>query len=114
MTPDELKSIPKGHFIVMKTGTHPMQTQLRLFLEWGISFGDPYLLPERAARTVAYANKEELEQAIRERIPHQETESSSPPVPAGQQSFRAARSKYAYAHTGQPQEERSDLRTRGE
>ena len=35
MTPDELKSIPKGHFIVMKTGTHPMQTRLRLFLEWG-------------------------------------------------------------------------------
>ena len=35
MTPDELKSIPKGHFIVMKTGTHPMRTHLRLFLEWG-------------------------------------------------------------------------------
>ena len=33
MTPDELKSIPKGHFVVMKTGTHPMQTRLRLFLE---------------------------------------------------------------------------------
>ena len=33
MTPDELKSIPKGHFIVMKTGTHPMRTRLQLFLE---------------------------------------------------------------------------------
>lgn len=44
MTPDELKSIPKGQFVIMKTGTHPMQTRLRLFLEWGISFGDPYLL----------------------------------------------------------------------
>ena len=31
--------IPKGHFIVMKTGTHPMRTRLRLFLEWGITFG---------------------------------------------------------------------------
>ena len=30
MTPDELKSIPKGQFVVMKTGTHPMQTRLRL------------------------------------------------------------------------------------
>ena len=39
MTPDELKSIPKGHFIVMKTGTHPMQTRLRLFLEWGLPLG---------------------------------------------------------------------------
>ena len=47
MTPDELKSIPKGHFIVMKTGTHPMRTRLRLFLEWGITFEEPYLLPEK-------------------------------------------------------------------
>ena len=31
MTPDELKSIPKGEFVVMKTGTHPMRTKLRQF-----------------------------------------------------------------------------------
>ena len=63
MTPDELKSIPKGHFIVMKTGTHPMRTRLRLFLEWGITFGEPYSIPEKADRSVAYANKQELELA---------------------------------------------------
>lgn len=45
MSPDELKSIPKGHFIVMKTGTHPMQTRLRLFLDWGITFDEPYEMP---------------------------------------------------------------------
>lgn len=28
--PDELKSIPKRQFVVVKTGTNPMQTQLRL------------------------------------------------------------------------------------
>ena len=81
MTPDELKSIPKGQFVVMKTGTHPMQTRLRLFLEWGISFGEPYLLPERAARTVAYANKRELEQAIFRSCHGQQAESGTPPVP---------------------------------
>ena len=64
MTPDELKSIPKGHFIVMKTGTHPMQTRLRLFLEWGITFGEPYQMPEQAARKVVYARKRQLTQAI--------------------------------------------------
>lgn len=64
MTPDELKSIPKGRFVVMKTGSHPMQTRLRLFLEWGITFGEPYILEERAARTVAYASKQELMDAI--------------------------------------------------
>ena len=30
MTPDELKSIPKGQFVVMKSGFHPMRTRLRL------------------------------------------------------------------------------------
>ena len=73
MTPDELKSIPKGSFIVMKTGTHPMRTRLRLFLEWGITFGEPYILPERAARKVAYADKQSLMRSIR---------AGGPPAPA--------------------------------
>ena len=64
MTPDELKSIPKREFVVMKTGTHPMRTRLRLFLEWGITFGEPYQMPERAARKAAYAGKRQLTQAI--------------------------------------------------
>ena len=64
MTPDELKSIPKGTFVVMKTGTHPMKTRLRLFLEWGITFGKPYTIPERANRQVKYANREDLERNI--------------------------------------------------
>ncbi len=64
MTPDELKSIPKGQFVVMKTGSHPMRTRLRLFLDWGITFGEPYILEEKAARTVAYANKQQLENAV--------------------------------------------------
>ena len=42
MTPDELKSMPKGRFIVTKTGAYPMRTRLKLFLEWGITFGKPY------------------------------------------------------------------------
>ena len=60
LTPDELKSIPKGQFIVMKTCTHPMRTRLRLFLDWRITFGDPYLLPEKPARAVAHANQQDL------------------------------------------------------
>lgn len=64
MTPDELKSIPKGTFVVMKTGTHPMKTRLRLFLEWGITFGKPYTVPERVNRQVKYANREDLERNI--------------------------------------------------
>lgn len=64
LTPDELKSIPKGNFIVQKTGQHPMRTRLRLFLEWGITLEKPYIVPERADRAVAYANREDLERNL--------------------------------------------------
>ena len=31
LTADELKSMPKGQFVVMKTGVHPMRVKLKLF-----------------------------------------------------------------------------------
>lgn len=65
MTPDELRSIPKGHFVVMKTGCHPMQTRLRLFLEWGITFEkEGYTVPARKNAQVYYAGRKELEESI--------------------------------------------------
>ncbi len=64
MTPDELKSMPKGHFIVTKTGAYPMRTRLKLFLEWGITFGKPYEIAEKSARKVEYADRHELEAEI--------------------------------------------------
>ena len=60
LSPDELKNLPKGNFIVMKTGTHPMRTKLQLYFKWGIKFEEPYQVPERAQREVYYAGKEEL------------------------------------------------------
>lgn len=65
MTPDELRSIPKGHFVVMKTGCHPMQTRLRLFLEWGITFEkEGYTVPIHENMQVHYAGRKELEESI--------------------------------------------------
>lgn len=64
MTPDELKSLPKGNFVVMKTGAHPMRTKLRLFLDWGITFDGIYAVPEKANRKVVYADKQTLEENI--------------------------------------------------
>ena len=60
LSPDELKSLPKGEFVVMKTGTHPMRTKLQLYFKWGIKFEEPYQTPERTQREVYYAGKEEL------------------------------------------------------
>ena len=100
MTPDELKSIPKGQFIVMKTGTHPMRTRLRLFLDWGITFGDPYLLPEKAARAVAYANKQDLEAAIQQRHPPQGAEEPTSPPPAPSKGETQDREQEAWEKLG--------------
>ena len=41
-----------------------MQTQLPLFLKWGIRFGESYEVPEQAARQVPYVDRFELEQEI--------------------------------------------------
>ena len=68
LSPDELKSLPKGNFIVMKTGTHPMRTKLQLYFKWGISFEEPYQVPERAQREVYYAGKEELLMTIKKSL----------------------------------------------
>ena len=65
MTADELRSIPKGSFIVMKTGCRPMQTRLRLFLDWGITFEKKgYAVPAHANRKVFYAGRKDLEASI--------------------------------------------------
>ena len=64
MTPDELKTLPRGHFVVMKASKNPMKTRLKLFFEWGITFEEPYRLPEKAARKVVYADKNSVEEAI--------------------------------------------------
>ena len=69
MSPDELKSMPKGSFVVMKTGTHPMRTKLKLFYDWGIRFEKPLEMPDRGSRPVHYAGKAELEQAILKAYP---------------------------------------------
>ena len=83
MTPDELKSLPKGNFIVSKTGCHPMRTKLKLFLKWGITFEEPYEIEEKSARKVAYADKQEIEDEIIRRflccMEDDEDEEDAPP-----------------------------------
>ena len=54
------KSLPKGTFVVMKTGFYPMKVKLKLFFEWGIKFEEAYTVEENGNRQVAYANSTEL------------------------------------------------------
>lgn len=66
LTPDELKSLPKGQFVVMKTGVHPMRVKLKLFFKWGIEFDEdnPYAVEDNGGREVKYAEKKELMDGI--------------------------------------------------
>ena len=81
LTPDELKSLPKGDFIVMKTGVHPMRVHLKLFFKWGIEFDDehPYAVPDQGNREVKYADKKEIQDGILEKYPPEWKEETPAP-----------------------------------
>lgn len=66
MTADELKSMPKGQFVVMKTGFYPMKVKLKLFFNWGIQFDEdkPYSVPDQGNRKVEYAEKKTIMDGI--------------------------------------------------
>ncbi len=69
MTSDELKSMPKGQFVVMKTGFYPMRVKLKLYFEWGIKFDEnnPYEIKDQGNRKVEYAEKKDIIDGITEK-----------------------------------------------
>lgn len=69
MTTDELKSMPKGQFIVMKTGTHPMISKLKLYFKWGIKFEEEYILADKGERLARYILKDELMRNVEIKYP---------------------------------------------
>lgn len=64
ITSDELKTMPRFHFIVSKTGCNPMKTILQLFFKWGIKLDEQYKVPEKDQRIVRYANKYEIQNRL--------------------------------------------------
>lgn len=69
MTSDELKSMDKGNFIVMKTDTHPFISKLKLFFKWGIKFDTESYTPEdKGSRTIKYTSRKIIEDAINDCI----------------------------------------------
>ena len=59
-----------------------MQTRLRLFLDWGITFGEPYQTPEHGQRKVYYADRRELEAAILQKYPSPQASSAPSAIPS--------------------------------
>ena len=83
MTADELKSMKKGNFIVMKTGTHPFISKLKLFFKWGIDFDtEKYTVEDKGTRKVHYTNREIIEENILATFPS----AYAPPVRATRRS----------------------------
>ena len=81
MTADELKSMKKGNFIVMKTGAHPFISKLKLFFKWGIEFDtEKYVIADKGARKVSYVSKEIIEDEILKKYPYVEPVEETPPV----------------------------------
>lgn len=65
MTPDELRTMPKGHFILMKTGIHPFKTILRLFIYWKIKLDKEYQVNERIRKEVDNVDIKKLENILK-------------------------------------------------
>lgn len=87
MTPDELKALPKGTFIVTKTGFYPIKVKLKLFFKWGIRFEkEPFTVPMRDRATICYASREELSEAICNKYHVADDKSNGKDIPDG--SFR--------------------------
>ena len=81
MTADELKALPKGTFVVTKTGFNPIKVKLKLFFRWGIRFEDkPYVVPLRDNKDIHYASKDTLMRSVYEKYsPDKKGEEEIPP-----------------------------------
>lgn len=81
MTADELKSMKKGNFIVMKTGAHPFISKLKLFFKWGIDFDtEKYTVEDKGTRKVYYTDKEAIEKNILKKFPREHSAKAAKPT----------------------------------
>lgn len=97
MTPDELKSMPKGQFVVMKTGFYPMKVKLKLFFKWGIHFDEdhPYTVADQGNREVKYASKKDITDGI---IKKYHPELLEPAAPPNDDSFSGGQNQQMTEH----------------
>ena len=121
MTADELKALPKGTFVVTKTGFNPIKVKLKLFFKWGIQFEkEPFVVPLRDNKNVEYADKDTLMRAVYEKYAVKQ-KCDDDDIPAGSyaveqtlheknypQSSRMARRPHGAKLHGQPRAEESN------
>ena len=67
MSAEQIKNMKKGNWILMKTGMNPTKTKLPKMEMWNIKIDKehPYRIESKASRTVDYADRNSLMNAIR-------------------------------------------------
>ena len=111
MTADELKSMPKGQFVVMKTGFYPMKVKLKLFFKWGISFDEkhPYEIPDQGNRKVEYAEKKDILDGI---VKKYRPDLLEPPAPADDDGGMFGNQEQQMTEKNEPNQARPQNRDR--
>ena len=74
MAPNELREMPKGEFVLLKTFCRSTKTHMPLFTEWGIMLEEKYSMPERAIREIKYMDVPELMKKLNKKAPSQGNE----------------------------------------
>ena len=75
MAPNELREMPKGEFVLLKTFCRSTKTHMPLFTEWGITLEEKYSMPERAIREIKYMDVPELMKKLSKKVASQGDES---------------------------------------
>ena len=67
MAPNELREMPRGEYVLLKTFCRSARTKMPLFTEWGITLEEKYHVPERAIREIEYMDVNELIQRLKKK-----------------------------------------------
>lgn len=60
MAPNELREMPRGEYVLLKTFCRSARTRMPLFTDWGITLGKKYHISERPIRDIEYMDVKEL------------------------------------------------------
>lgn len=67
MNPDEITRMKKGDWILMKAGMNPSRQKLYVTSDWGIKLEEEYHPTEHPSRSVSYASRNQLIEAVRQK-----------------------------------------------
>ncbi len=60
MAPNELREMPRGEYVLLKTFCRSARTKMPLFTDWGITLEEKYHISERPIRNIEYMDVKEL------------------------------------------------------